>query len=180
VHHADREVHPIREASHGRRGRRVGYDYCRWGRLLPQQIEGTARLNPGPAIALEPPYVDEVLEPAAEPSRSRSCETGQNSMTTEAAACSERTCYRWNACYDLGDVLTEESSAPLRMPRRAAPEVEGLIEQLRRLSWSRTKIASELGQVTSTAVPSRSATASIDSRASSHPIAIAGATPRAS
>lgn len=68
----------------------------------------------------------------------------------EAAGCSERTCYRWLARYDAGEPLTDRSSAPHRVPGRTAPEVEALIEQLRRLRWTATKIAAELQMPTST------------------------------
>ena len=68
----------------------------------------------------------------------------------EAAGCSERTCYRWLARYDLGEALTDRSSAPRSVPGRTAPETEALIEQLRRLRWTSTKIAAELDLATST------------------------------
>lgn len=67
-----------------------------------------------------------------------------------AAGCSERTCYRWLARYDAGEVMTDRSSAPRSVPGRTAPEIEGLIEQLRRLRWTSTKIAAELNLATST------------------------------
>jgi transposase InsO family protein len=68
----------------------------------------------------------------------------------EAAGCSERTCYRWLARYDAGEPLTDRSSAPHRVPGRTPPETEALIEQLRRLRWTSTKIAAELDLATST------------------------------
>jgi transposase InsO family protein len=67
-----------------------------------------------------------------------------------AAGCSERTCYRWLARFDAGEVLTDRSSAPHTIPGRTAPEIEVLIEQLRRLRWTSTKIAGELHMATST------------------------------
>jgi transposase InsO family protein len=68
----------------------------------------------------------------------------------EAAGCSERTCYRWLARYDAGEALDDRSSAPHRVPGRTPPETEALIEQLRRLRWTSTKIAAELDLATST------------------------------
>jgi transposase len=68
----------------------------------------------------------------------------------EAAGCSQRTCYRWLARYDAGQPMMDRSSAPRSVPGRTAPEVEALIEQLRRLRWSSTRIAAELGLATST------------------------------
>jgi transposase InsO family protein len=68
----------------------------------------------------------------------------------EAAGCSERTCYRWLVRYDAGEVLTDRSSAPHQVPGRTAPETEALIEQLRHLRWTSTRIAAELGLATST------------------------------
>lgn len=68
----------------------------------------------------------------------------------EAAGCSERTTYRWLARYDAGEALTDRSSAPHRVPGRTPPETEALIEQLRRLRWTSTKIAAELDLATST------------------------------
>ena len=68
----------------------------------------------------------------------------------EAAGCSERTCYRWLTRFDAGEALTDRSSAPRSVPGRTAPQTEALIEQLRRLRWTSTKIAAELGIATST------------------------------
>jgi transposase InsO family protein len=68
----------------------------------------------------------------------------------EAAGCSERTTYRWLARFDAGEVLVDRSSAPRSVPGRTDPEVEVLIEQLRRLRWTSTRIAAELGMATST------------------------------
>jgi transposase InsO family protein len=67
-----------------------------------------------------------------------------------AAGCSERTCYRWLARYDAGEAMTDRSSAPRSVPGRTAPEIESLIEQLRRLRWTSTRIAAELSMATST------------------------------
>jgi transposase InsO family protein len=46
--------------------------------------------------------------------------------------------------------MTDRSSAPRSVPGRTAPETEALIEQLRRLRWTSTRIAAELGLATST------------------------------
>src|SRR6185436_14349649 len=64
--------------------------------------------------------------------------------------CSERTCYRWLARFDAGDAMTDRSSVPHHMPGRTPPEVETLVEQLRRLRWTSIQIAAELGMATST------------------------------
>ena len=68
----------------------------------------------------------------------------------EAAGCSERTCYRWLERFDRGEPMTDRSSAPFRVPGRTDPATEALIEQLRRLRWTSTRIAGELGMATST------------------------------
>ena len=68
----------------------------------------------------------------------------------EAAGCSERTCYRWLARYDAGDSMTDRSSVPHRVANRTAAEIEAVIEQLRRLRWTSTRIAAELHMATST------------------------------
>src|SRR5688500_2930011 len=68
----------------------------------------------------------------------------------EAGGVSERTCYRWLARYDAGEPMTDRSSSPHRVPGRTAPEVEALIEQLRRCRKTSTQIAAELGLATST------------------------------
>ncbi|HUQ39119.1 MAG TPA: IS481 family transposase, partial [Acidimicrobiales bacterium] len=68
----------------------------------------------------------------------------------DAAGVSERTCYRWLTRYDAGEPMTDRSSAPRRVPGRTAPEVEALIEQLRRCRKTSTQIAAELGLATST------------------------------
>jgi transposase InsO family protein len=67
-----------------------------------------------------------------------------------AAGCSERTCYRWLARYDAGETLDDRSSAPGSVPGRTPAEVETAIEYLRRLRWTSTRIAAELGMATST------------------------------
>ena len=68
----------------------------------------------------------------------------------EAAGCSERTCYRWLSRYDAGEAMTDRSSAPNTVPNRTPAEVVEVIEQLRRLRWTSTRIAAELQMATST------------------------------
>jgi transposase InsO family protein len=68
----------------------------------------------------------------------------------EAAGCSERTAYRWLARYDAGVPLVDRSSAPRSVPGRTPAEIEELIERLRRLRWTSTRIAGELAMPVST------------------------------
>jgi transposase InsO family protein len=64
---------------------------------------------------------------------------------------SERTAYRWLARWRAGDrELVDRSSRPCRSPRRTPRRVEALIEQLRRLRFTSTRIAAELGLAVST------------------------------
>lgn len=64
---------------------------------------------------------------------------------------SERTAYRWLARWRAGDRrLLDRSSAPKRVPRRTPRAIEALIEQLRRLRFTSTRIAAELGMAVST------------------------------
>ncbi|MEO1061499.1 MAG: IS481 family transposase [Actinomycetota bacterium] len=67
-----------------------------------------------------------------------------------AAGCSERTAYRWLARFDAGQTLEDRSSAPGSVPGRTPSETEALIERLRRLRWTSTRIAAELSMATST------------------------------
>jgi transposase InsO family protein len=68
----------------------------------------------------------------------------------EAAGCSERTCYRWLARFRAGEPMTDRSSAPHTVPGRTLPEIEALIEQLRRCRHTSTWIAAELDLPVST------------------------------
>lgn len=68
----------------------------------------------------------------------------------DAAGCSQRTCYRWLARFKAGEPMTDRSSAPRSVPGRTAPEVEALIEQLRRCRHTSTRIAAELDLPVST------------------------------
>jgi transposase-like protein len=64
---------------------------------------------------------------------------------------SERIAYRWLACWRAGDrQLRDRSSAPKRLPRRTPAALEALIEQLRRLRFTSTRIAAELKMAVST------------------------------
>jgi transposase InsO family protein len=64
---------------------------------------------------------------------------------------SERTAYRWLARWRAGDRrLVDRSSAPKRVPRRTPQSVEALIERLRRLRFTSTRIAAELKMAVST------------------------------
>lgn len=68
-----------------------------------------------------------------------------------ALGVSERTAYRWLARWRAGDrELGDRSSAPKRVPRRTPRVLEELIEQLRRLRMTSTRIAAELGLAVST------------------------------
>jgi transposase InsO family protein len=68
-----------------------------------------------------------------------------------AMGVSERTVYRWLARWRCGDhELLDRSSAPKRVPRRTPRAVEALIEQLRRLRMTSTRIAAELEMAVST------------------------------
>jgi transposase InsO family protein len=68
-----------------------------------------------------------------------------------AQGVSERTVYRWLARWREGDhELLDHSSAPRRVPRRTPASVERLIEQLRRLRMTSTRIAAELVMAVST------------------------------
>lgn len=67
-----------------------------------------------------------------------------------AAGCSERTTYRWLARFDVDDSMQDRSSAPHNVPNRTPADVEAAIERLRRLRWTSTRIAAELGLATST------------------------------
>jgi transposase InsO family protein len=54
------------------------------------------------------------------------------------------------ARFDAREPLTDRSSAPGTVPGRTPAETEAVIESLRRLRWTSTRIAAELGLATST------------------------------
>jgi transposase InsO family protein len=68
----------------------------------------------------------------------------------DAAGCSERTAYRWLARWRAGEAMTDRSSAPRRVANRTPDATVAAIEGLRRLRWTSTRIAAELGLATST------------------------------
>jgi len=73
------------------------------------------------------------------------------SEVAAAFGITERTVYRWLARWRSGDVeLRDRSSAPRRVPRRTPRAIESLIEQLRRLRMTSTRIAAELDMAVST------------------------------
>jgi transposase InsO family protein len=100
------------------------------------KLHGNAKLVPSMRLLL----VRRVLE--------------ENWRVAEVAAAfgvSERTVYRWLARWRAGERrLCDRSSAPRRVPRRTPGSVEALIERLRRLRWTSTRIAAELGMAVST------------------------------
>ena len=68
----------------------------------------------------------------------------------DAFGVSTRTVFRWLRRWDAGDVMTDRSSAPRKVPGRTPARVEAQIERLRRLRWTSTRIAGTLGLPTST------------------------------
>jgi transposase InsO family protein len=100
------------------------------------QVHGNAKLVPASRLVL----VRRVLE-----------ESWKVGDVAVAFAVSERTAYRWLARFRAGDHhLRDRSSAPRRVPRRTSARVEALVEGLRRLRWTSTRIAAELGMAVST------------------------------
>jgi len=67
----------------------------------------------------------------------------------DAAGCFERT-YRWLARFDAGEAMTDRSSAPHCVSGCTPASTEAVIEQLRLLRWTSTRIAAELNMATST------------------------------
>lgn len=100
------------------------------------QIHGNAKLVPFQRLLL----VQRVLE-----------ERWKIADVAAAFGISERTAYLWLARWHAGDrELRDRSSAPKRVPRRTPRAVETLIEQLRRLRMTSTRIAAELEMAVST------------------------------
>ena len=68
----------------------------------------------------------------------------------DAAGCSERTCFRWLSRWRASDPMTDRSSVPHHVVNRTSAKTVAMIERLRRLRWTSTKIAAELDMATST------------------------------
>lgn len=68
----------------------------------------------------------------------------------DAAGVSERCCYTWLARWDACEPMTDRSSRPHTTPTKTPREVEEVIERLRRLRWTATKIAATWGMAVST------------------------------
>jgi len=100
------------------------------------QLHGNAKLVPSTRLLL----VRRVLE-----------EDWKVADVAAAQGVSQRTVYRWLARWRAGDRrLVDRSSAPRRVPRRTPRAVEALIERLRRLRMTSTRIAAELHMAVST------------------------------
>jgi transposase InsO family protein len=100
------------------------------------QIHGNAKLVPSTRLLLVQRVLDECWKVAD---------------VAAALGVSERTAYRWLARWQGGDrELLDRSSAPKRVPRRTPRALEELIEQLRRLRMTSTRIAAELQMAVST------------------------------
>ncbi len=100
------------------------------------QLHGNAKLVPSTRVLL----VQRVLEGG-----------WRIADAAQAQGVSVRTAYRWVARWRAGDrELVDRSSAPRRVPRRTPRAVEALIERLRRLRMTSTRIAAELQMAVST------------------------------
>jgi transposase InsO family protein len=100
------------------------------------QVHANAKLVPSMRLLL----VRRVLE-----------ESWKVADVAAAQGVSERTVYRWLARWRAGDRrLVDRSSAPRRVPRRTPASTEALIERLRRLRFTSTRIAAELQMAVST------------------------------
>jgi transposase InsO family protein len=83
------------------------------------------------------------------------CERVRNEgWTVEDAAesfgVSTRTVFRWLRRYDVGEPMTDRSSAPRRVANRTPQRLVDRIEELRRRRWTSTRIAAALQMATST------------------------------
>jgi len=67
----------------------------------------------------------------------------------QAFGVSTRTVFRWLRRFDAGEIMTDRPQLPVGFQGTPA-ETEALIERLRRLRWTSTRIAGELGMATST------------------------------
>lgn len=100
------------------------------------QLHGNAKLVPSMRLLL----VRRVLE-----------EHWKIADVAAALGVSERTVYRWLARWRAGDrELLDRSSAPKRVPRRTPRALEQVIERLRRLRMTSTRIAAQLEMAVST------------------------------
>ncbi len=99
------------------------------------QVHGNARLLPRQRIAI----CERVRE-----------EGWSVAEAAEAFDVSERTVFRWLARWDAGESMEDRSSAPHRVPSRTPARVVKMVERLRRMRWTSTRIAAELGMATST------------------------------
>jgi transposase InsO family protein len=100
------------------------------------QIHANAKLVPSTRLLL----VRRVLE-----------EQWRVADVAAAFGVAERTAYRWLARWRAGDhELRDRSSAPRRVPRRTPRALEQLIDRLRRLRMTSTRIAAELSMAVST------------------------------
>ena len=100
------------------------------------QLHGNAKLVPSTRLLL----VTRVL-----------AEDWKVADVAAAQGVSQRTVYRWLARWRAGDRrLVDRSSAPKRVPRRTPRAVEALIERLRRLRMTSTRIAARLHMAVST------------------------------
>jgi transposase InsO family protein len=68
----------------------------------------------------------------------------------DAAGVSMRCCFSWLARWDAGESMADRSSRPKTSPTKTSRELEAVIEELRRLRWTSTRIAGTLAVPTST------------------------------
>lgn len=100
------------------------------------QVHANAKLVPSQRLLLVRRVLEEHWKPAD---------------VAAAFGISERTVYRWLARWHAGDrELLDRSSAPKHVPGRTPRRVEALIERLRRLRMTSTRIAADLHMAVST------------------------------
>jgi transposase InsO family protein len=68
----------------------------------------------------------------------------------DAAGVSMRCCFSWLARWDAGESMADRSSRPKTSPTKTSRELESVIEELRCLRWTSTRIAGTLAVPTST------------------------------